>query len=138
MIVFVLFNICSINLFHEWNPLLKNLFHIFLEHIKTDLIFSVIENHFFLFLKTDPIFHKPKPFFSKFLKTDLILFFLFKKNQKTLFYLINIDLNFPSKNHFFLHNKSRFDFFYELKSNYFTHNNSSDFFFKQRRGCIHK
>ena len=72
-----LFNSCCINLYYEWNSLLKNSFSFFFKNIKNRSDFSVIKNLFFFnYHKTNLIFYKPKkPFlFLKFLKIDLIFF----------------------------------------------------------------
>jgi len=43
MVLFVLFDACSIDLFHEYSPLLKKIFFLIFTHIKTDLIFFKIQ-----------------------------------------------------------------------------------------------
>ena len=113
---------CSMNLFHEWDSLLKKkkkkILFIFFEHTKTDLIFFYICN--FFITQTDLIFYKTKTIFSKFSKIDLIyiffkskdfFFFFFFKN-KFDFYFINKPIFFRSqKQIWFFINQIQF-FFY--------------------------
>ena len=88
--LFVLFDACSVGLFHEYSPLLKNLFLIFFHKRKTDLIFPIYKSNFFCY------------------KTDLILF---NTNQKPIFLVLKnrFDIFLKPKD-FVLFNKHRFDF----------------------------
>ena len=152
---FVLFNACSTNLFHERNSLLKKSFSCFL-HIKTYLIFFLInKNQFFVISKIDLIFFftNQKPIFCYqqngsgffFLQTTNQFFLVLKNrsntfsNQKTLFYVINTDLNFLSKKPLFYYYKiDLIFFFYKLKSFFFTYINRFKFFKKEEDEFINK
>ena len=83
-VMFVLFSTYSINLFFELNPLFKKSFSFFYTYKN--------RSNFFFLLITRQIwsFTNQNPFFSQFSKNRSNIF----SNQKILYSLISIDLNF--------------------------------------------
>ena len=111
--VFVLCNSFCINLDYEWNSLLKKILFIFFKTYKNRLIFLLSKTFFFCYYKTDLIIYKLKNhFFFLVLKNRSNTF----SNQKTLFYVINTDMNFYLQKPFFLNTTKQFWHFYKSKS----------------------
>ena len=117
MIVFVLFNSCCINLNYKWNSLLKKIFFILLKHIKNRFEFSIIKNHFLV------------------LKKKKIWYF---SNQKTLFPVINTDMNFYLQKPLFSTYYKIDLVFWQIKINFFHQPKQIWFFSKGETSFINK
>ena len=134
-----------INSYYEWNSLLKKIkiSFILLKHIKkdfsivkkpfffiikTDLIFLLSKNHLFYYHKIDLIFYKPKKII--FLVLKKLIWYL--SNRKTLFYVINTNLNFYLQKPLFSSYYKTDLVFWHIKINFFTKQNRSDSFQKKR------